>query len=194
MADYQFNCPHCQQSLEAPEEMLGQTIECPSCNKSIQLPDPEATVPERPPARPEPKLPPPPLPQNKNRNCPFCGESILASAIKCKHCGEFLDGQKLNVPSAPPPTAVPPQKKQTAGIPACQQCGGAMKKTVVSSGNCAGIVVALIVFCVGIVIAVAIPVIGWIIGPIICIGALFMGGKRSKVWKCTKCSSVVNRA
>lgn len=23
--------------------------------------------------------------------CPFCGESILKAAVKCKHCGEFLD-------------------------------------------------------------------------------------------------------
>lgn len=69
-----------------------------------------------------------------------------------------------------------------------------MKKTVVSSGNCAGIVFALIVFCIGIVIAIMIPVVGWVLGPIICIGALFIGGKRSKVWKCTKCGSVVSRA
>jgi hypothetical protein len=24
-------------------------------------------------------------------SCPFCSESILASAQKCKHCGEYLD-------------------------------------------------------------------------------------------------------
>ena len=41
MSDFKFNCPHCAQSLEAPEDMLGQTIECPACNGSIQLPKPE---------------------------------------------------------------------------------------------------------------------------------------------------------
>ena len=27
--------------------------------------------------------------------CRFCGEDILASAIKCKHCGSMLDGSEM---------------------------------------------------------------------------------------------------
>jgi len=41
MTDFKFNCPHCQQPLEVPEDMCGQQINCPSCSQAIKLPDPQ---------------------------------------------------------------------------------------------------------------------------------------------------------
>lgn len=92
MADLEFNCPHCNQSLKVPEEMLGQPINCPSCNGAIALPDPE----------PKQTLASSPQPK-PTRACPFCGEEILLSAVKCKHCSEFLDGRHRQVAATPAP-------------------------------------------------------------------------------------------
>ena len=39
------------------------------------------------------------------KKCPFCAEEIQDGAIKCKHCGEFLDKSKA-------PALVPAASKQ----------------------------------------------------------------------------------
>lgn len=35
-----FNCPKCEQQLEAPTEMAGETVECPNCNQPMVVPAP----------------------------------------------------------------------------------------------------------------------------------------------------------
>lgn len=113
MKDFKFFCPHCKQSLEASEELLGQIIDCPSCNKSLEIPlkdeehnqSPEPTthdmVPPPPPdnntaqkmrilIHKKPSIPSP-LRNPDTKRCTFCSEQILVTAKKCKHCGEFLN-------------------------------------------------------------------------------------------------------
>ena len=78
MADVTFVCPKCKQTLEAPEEVLGQTVQCPACSATIAVPVRRAT------ATPAPQPP-------RMKQCPYCSEDILATAKKCKHCGETVD-------------------------------------------------------------------------------------------------------
>ena len=40
------------------------------------------------------------------KNCPFCGEQILAIAVKCKHCQSMLDGSPPSSGTTPIPTKV----------------------------------------------------------------------------------------
>ena len=79
--------------------------------------------------------------------------------------------------------------------PKCAACGGEMrKKTVYEGGGCGGCVVSLLVLAAGILIFLLIPVIGWVIGPVICLGAVFIGRATSKkVWRCRSCRSVIPR-
>jgi len=56
--------------------------------------------------------------------------------------------------------------------------------------------VALIVLFSGLLVAFLFffTVIGPVIGGLMVLASLFMGGKRSKVWKCVQCGIVVPRA
>lgn len=47
-----------------------------------------------------------PAPADKTKECPWCGETILAVAKKCKHCGEFLDAN-TGAPAEPLPDVQP---------------------------------------------------------------------------------------
>ena len=65
-----FKCPHCEQALEAPLEMLGQLMDCPECGQTVEVQKPHIVLPPPPPAphlppRPVPKLKMPPLPGAK---------------------------------------------------------------------------------------------------------------------------------
>jgi hypothetical protein len=54
----------------------------------------------------------PPLAPDATVRCPFCSETIFASAKKCKHCGEFLGAE---LPQSRHGSLVPSQPVSSAG-------------------------------------------------------------------------------
>ena len=88
MADIRFKCPRCREPIEAPADLIGEITDCPHCQQRIEIPESgQFVIPE----------PAPPMPDvQKYKKCPFCTEQILSDAIKCKHCGEFLEQQSQN--------------------------------------------------------------------------------------------------
>ena len=72
MPDISFSCPHCGQSLEAPEELAGESIECPSCDGAIAIAaDGEDGGTDA-------------------AACPECGAPMAADTVLCLKCGFHL--------------------------------------------------------------------------------------------------------
>jgi DNA-directed RNA polymerase subunit RPC12/RpoP len=38
MSDFKFSCPHCNQHLQANEQLSGRQIQCPNCSHLIRIP------------------------------------------------------------------------------------------------------------------------------------------------------------
>lgn len=89
-------CPSCSAKINAPQHLAGQTAQCPRCKTSLQVPI--ADPPTTPLAATISRAAPPALPTDVQVAesvpmvpCPFCSESILETARKCRFCGEILD-------------------------------------------------------------------------------------------------------
>lgn len=46
-ASFTFNCPHCEQHLEAESDMVGMELNCPTCGQLIRVPESPAVITEK---------------------------------------------------------------------------------------------------------------------------------------------------
>lgn len=85
MANFTFNCPQCNQTLETQDEWRGQETQCPSCSAMIKIP---AIVQCRP-IKPQLLAP-------DEWKCPKCGEIIKKEAVFCRWCKQTIPPQNFN--------------------------------------------------------------------------------------------------
>ena len=86
-------CPHCGQHYDLDESYLGQEVTCENCSTDFIVVEQDIPLVEPLPP-PEPmeqfEQPEPPVSEDGEFRCPFCGGELAAGAMKCRHCGEWL--------------------------------------------------------------------------------------------------------
>ncbi len=95
-------CNQCSGQIRFPEAGIGREAPCPHCGLTTTLYSPPVPIEHSEAAPASEKAPkPPPIPKTQaTKKCPFCAELILHDAIKCKHCGEYIDGRKKPQPQS----------------------------------------------------------------------------------------------
>ena len=94
MPDIHFECPKCEQTLDAPEELAAQLLECPTCKETIEVP--VRSQPKEVPKPPEPPKPAPtpptpaPAPQAPEFKLPPVDDSHLAGFLTLIAALEFF--------------------------------------------------------------------------------------------------------
>ena len=104
-----IRCPHCQRSMQVPDNAAGKTVRCPVCQKPFGVPAATpvpvaAGVGNGPTPKPSPSItfPTIPAPGASGQPCPSCGSMLLPGAIACMDCGYLLQGDGVAVEAEGP--------------------------------------------------------------------------------------------
>ena len=123
-------CPGCKTMLRVREEHAGKQLRCPRCAALIRVPvvDEEPPLAVRPVARPAPPpadpdkteqivVDPSPAADGAHRRCPRCGETIAATANRCRYCRAWLDEEDEEEERRPR------KRKRRGSYKPCPRCG-----------------------------------------------------------------------
>lgn len=148
-----IRCPHCQKTMQAPDNVAGKRLQCPSCKQPFMVPGapppappPAAatagasstgampTIPSKPQvngAKPPPPTSPvaasaaPPPPPTPSK-CPSCGSQLLEGAVACMDCGFMIQAETGPAEAEGPPNLCANPACGVANPPGernCQRCG-----------------------------------------------------------------------
>ena len=99
MPDIRFECPLCNQSLDAPEELANQLIDCPTCKETIEVPTRSRPAKANPQSTPPPLPPPLPLSVANDPDapvrCPKCRSTQITANKKGFGLGKAAVGGVL---------------------------------------------------------------------------------------------------
>ncbi|MCE9614099.1 MAG: hypothetical protein K8T26_07465 [Lentisphaerae bacterium] len=91
MPDIAFNCPKCDQELEAPVDFAGQEVVCPGCGAEITVPDsvvaPDKEVDEDLDAEELDEDEADGQDKAEDGVCPECGAEMDPDSVLCLGCG-----------------------------------------------------------------------------------------------------------
>ncbi len=95
------DCSSCGKTLRAKDDAAGKTAKCPACGEKIQIPAISEVVDAEddfssltPSAVSSSQYSPDDLTDGDDKKpCPMCAEMIVATAKKCKFCGEIFDAK-----------------------------------------------------------------------------------------------------
>lgn len=96
-------CEECGKTLKAPDSAAGKKAKCPQCGAVVAIPEPVYDAQEVSDAEPVEddsnafgdvdSYDSPAIDDDNRKPCPACGEMIVATAAKCRYCGEIFDSK-----------------------------------------------------------------------------------------------------